>query len=119
LLENFYNIAENKGRYYEQAAKVRRLLKQDFDSALSQVDALLTPTTGHSAPKLSEIQTANLETRLRDDYFTQPANLCGLPAISIPFGHCSVGLPLGVQVICPFGYDTLCLELARLLEQEN
>ncbi|KAH7729539.1 amidase [Aphelenchoides avenae] len=115
---NFYNIRENRGRYFQQAAKVRRLIKEDFERVFRKegVHALLTPVTGHSAPLYSEVKNEQFRAQQRrDDYFTQPANMSGLPAISVPFGLCSQGLPLGVQVICDYLQDDLCLEVADLL----
>jgi len=114
---NFYNIKESRGRYYDQAAKVRRLIKRDFEQAFSCVDALLTPTTAHSAPLLSEVKNMDLQSQRRDDYFTQPANMCGLPAVSVPFSKSSNGLPLGIQIICAYGQDKFCLALAERLKK--
>uniref|UniRef100_A0A914BWF9 Glutamyl-tRNA(Gln) amidotransferase subunit A, mitochondrial n=1 Tax=Acrobeloides nanus TaxID=290746 RepID=A0A914BWF9_9BILA len=115
---NFYNIKENKGKYFRQAAKVRRLIKEDFDRVFKEqgVDALLTPVTSHSALLNSEIQMDHFRTRQRyDDYFTQPVNMGGLPAISVPFSNCSKGRPIGLQIICDYLNDDLCLRLSDLL----
>lgn len=125
--------SRNRGRYFQQAAKVRRLIKEDFERVFRAegVHALLTPVTGHSAPLYSEVKDEKFRAQQRrDDYFTQPANMSGnwfrqpttriniivgLPAMSVPFGVCSQGLPLGVQVICDYLQDDLCLEVAEFL----
>jgi Asp-tRNA(Asn)/Glu-tRNA(Gln) amidotransferase A subunit family amidase len=57
----------------------------ESSTSATAVDALLTPTTAHSAPLFSQVQRMDLEKRLRDDFFTQPANMAGLPAISVIF----------------------------------
>jgi aspartyl-tRNA(Asn)/glutamyl-tRNA(Gln) amidotransferase subunit A len=84
---NFYNIKENKGKYFRQAAKVRRLIKEDFDRVFKEqgVDALLTPVTSHSTLLNSEMQMDHFRTRQRyDDYFTQPVNMGGMLFLPCP-----------------------------------
>uniref|UniRef100_A0AC34F4I7 Glutamyl-tRNA(Gln) amidotransferase subunit A, mitochondrial n=1 Tax=Panagrolaimus sp. ES5 TaxID=591445 RepID=A0AC34F4I7_9BILA len=117
---NYYNVRENRGKYFQQAAKVRRLIKQDFDQAFNEVDVLLTPVTSHSAPYYSEVSAAKFKHRQRqDDYYTQPANMAGLPAISIPFSTCDEGLPIGVQLICNYLEDYRLLDIANILYKLN
>lgn len=97
---------------------MRRLLAADFKQAFSRVHALLVPATSQSAPMLSEVRRRTLAQRRRDDFFTQSANLCGLPAIAVPFGRCaSHGRPLGMQLITDFLQDRLCLRLGAALER--
>uniref|UniRef100_A0AC35FVI4 Glutamyl-tRNA(Gln) amidotransferase subunit A, mitochondrial n=1 Tax=Panagrolaimus sp. PS1159 TaxID=55785 RepID=A0AC35FVI4_9BILA len=117
---NYYNVRENRGKYFQQAAKVRRLIKEDFDRAFNDVDVLLTPVTSHSAPYYSVVSAAKFKHRQRqDDYFTQPANMAGLPAISIPFSNCNEGLPIGVQLICNYLEDFRLLDIANKFCQLN
>uniref|UniRef100_A0AC34RF68 Glutamyl-tRNA(Gln) amidotransferase subunit A, mitochondrial n=1 Tax=Panagrolaimus sp. JU765 TaxID=591449 RepID=A0AC34RF68_9BILA len=111
---NYYNVRENRGKYFQQAAKVRRLIKSDFDQVFQKVDALLTPVTSHSVPLYSEVKAVKFKSRQRqDDYFTQPANMAGLPAISVPFGQCDNGYPMGLQIICDYLQDYKCLDIAQ------
>jgi aspartyl-tRNA(Asn)/glutamyl-tRNA(Gln) amidotransferase subunit A len=84
--------------YYLRAQKLRALILQDFTDVFQQVDALLTPT----APSAAFAQGENMDDPVKmylNDVFTVPADLAGVPAISIPAGLDANGLPLGLQVI--------------------
>jgi aspartyl-tRNA(Asn)/glutamyl-tRNA(Gln) amidotransferase subunit A len=84
--------------YYLKAQKVRRLIKEDFDRAFSDVDLLITPTTPTTAFKLAEKSNDPLQMYL-SDIFTVSANLAGIPGINIPVGMNSESLPIGLQVL--------------------
>ncbi|MFQ3623411.1 MAG: Asp-tRNA(Asn)/Glu-tRNA(Gln) amidotransferase subunit GatA [Acetobacteraceae bacterium] len=84
--------------YYLKAQKVRALIKRDFDEAWHGVDAILTPATPSSAFAIGEKQDDPV-TMYLNDVFTVPANLAGLPGISVPAGLDPGGLPLGLQVL--------------------
>lgn len=84
--------------YYRKAQKIRRLIKSDFDRVFHEVDYILSPTTPTTAFKLKEKIDDPLSMYLNDIY-TASINLAGIPAISIPAGYDSNGLPYGVQVI--------------------
>lgn len=84
--------------YYRKAQQVRTLIGQDFDNAYEKVDAILTPTTPSGAFGIGEKADDPVSMYL-NDVFTVPANLAGLPAISIPAGYDGQGLPLGLQLI--------------------
>ncbi len=84
--------------YYTQAQKVRALIARDFDRAFELCDILLTPTAPSAAFALGEKQADPLAMYL-NDVFTVPASLAGLPAMSVPAGLDSQGLPLGLQLI--------------------
>jgi len=100
--------------YYLKAMKVRTLIKRDFDEAFKKVDVILTPTAPGVAFKLGE-KSNPLEMYL-SDIFTIPANLAGVPAISVPCGFSS-GLPIGLQLLTkPFDEPTL-LGAAQAFEQ--
>lgn len=101
--------------YYQKAQQVRTLVKQDFDSALQQVDLLATPTSPSVAFRLGEKIEDPLSMYL-SDVCTIPINLAGVPAISIPCGF-SDGLPIGLQLIGrPFDEGTL-LRVAYAFER--
>ena len=103
--------------YYLKAQQVRRLIKQDFDIAFNNVDAILTPTTPTAAFELG-VQTSDPITMYLNDVFTVPANLAGLPGISVPSGLSKQGLPLGLQLItAPFREDRL-FSIARSIEAQ-
>ncbi len=84
--------------YFTQASKVRSLIARDFDRAWTQCDLLLTPTAPSAAFALGEKSADPLAMYL-NDVFTVPSSLAGLPAMSVPGGLDSQGLPLGLQVI--------------------
>jgi aspartyl-tRNA(Asn)/glutamyl-tRNA(Gln) amidotransferase subunit A len=84
--------------YYLRAQKVRSLILKDFEDVFQRVDALVTPT----APSAAFGQGENMDDPIKmylNDVFTVPANLAGVPAMSVPAGLDSNGLPLGLQVI--------------------
>ncbi len=84
--------------YYTQAQKVRALIARDFDQAFEKCDLLLTPTAPSASFALGEKQADPLAMYL-NDVFTVPASLAGIPAMSVPGGLDSAGLPLGLQII--------------------
>ncbi len=93
--------------YYTKAQKVRALILRDFHEAFRQVDALLTPTTPNAAFAQGD-KTADPVTMYLNDVFTVPGDLAGIPAMSVPAGLDSTGLPLGLQVMGkPFDEETV------------
>jgi aspartyl-tRNA(Asn)/glutamyl-tRNA(Gln) amidotransferase subunit A len=100
--------------YYLRAQKVRTLIRQDFESAFERCDVLLLPTTPEPAFRLGERTVDPLKMYL-SDVFTVPANLAGLPAISIPAGLVD-GLPVGVQLYAPPLAEPKLLQAAAALE---
>lgn len=93
--------------YYKKAQQVRTLIKRDFDEAFKDVDAILTPTTPTPAFRIGEKVSDPLQMYL-SDIFTIPANLAGVPAISIPCGFTPDGLPVGLQIMGrPFDEGTI------------
>jgi aspartyl-tRNA(Asn)/glutamyl-tRNA(Gln) amidotransferase subunit A len=83
--------------YYLRAQKVRTLIRRDFEKAFERCDVIATPTTPSPAFKLGE-KTANPLEMYLADVFTVPANLAGVPGISVPCGFSS-GLPIGLQFV--------------------
>ena len=86
--------------YYLKALKVRRLIKNEFDEAFSKVDLILTPTAPNTSYKFGEKANDPLAMYL-EDICTVPANLAGIPGISIPAGMSSSNLPIGMQLLGP------------------
>ncbi|MBG29962.1 MAG: Asp-tRNA(Asn)/Glu-tRNA(Gln) amidotransferase GatCAB subunit A [Opitutae bacterium] len=84
--------------YYLRAQKTRTLIRQDFEKAFEQVDAILTPTSPTPAFKQGERNEDPIAMYL-SDVFTISVNLAGLPGISVPCGFTEGGLPVGLQVI--------------------
>ncbi len=101
--------------YYRKAQQVRTLVRADFDSVFSRVDALVCPTTPSTAFRIGEKVDDPLEMYLSDVY-TVPVNIAGICAISIPAGRVD-GLPVGLQLLGrPMG-ETAILTLAGAFQR--
>lgn len=93
--------------YYRRAQKVRRKIKEETNRLLSEADLILSPVCPGTAFKIGEKAEDPIEMYL-SDIFTVHANLAGIPAISLPLGMHSNGLPFGVQLMGKtFDEDTL------------
>jgi aspartyl-tRNA(Asn)/glutamyl-tRNA(Gln) amidotransferase subunit A len=103
--------------YYGQAQKVRTLIIRDYESAFAQADVLLSPTTPTTAFRIGEKADDPLAMYL-SDVFTIPANLAGVPAISVPAGLDATGLPIGLQFTAPVLEEQLLLRAARAFEAD-
>jgi aspartyl-tRNA(Asn)/glutamyl-tRNA(Gln) amidotransferase subunit A len=126
-------VAENKRRimigsyvlssgyfdaYYQQAQKARTLLVRAYNELFETYDVLLGPTAPTPAFKLGENTEDPVKMYLAD-VMTVPPSLAGLPAISVPAGFSSNGLPIGVQLIGKRRSDAALLALARTIEEKN
>ena len=100
--------------YYSNAQKVRRILRDKTNEILEKFDFILLPTTPKTAFKSGEI--SDPVTMYLEDIFTVQANLTGLPAISIPLGTHSNGMPFGVQLIGRKFAEQQMLAFAKELE---
>ena len=101
-------------QYYLRAAKVRTLIAQDFARAFEKVDLLLTPTAPTTAFKIGEKKDP-LSMYL-SDIFTIPANLAGLPGLSVPAGMVQ-NLPVGVQLLGPKFSENMLFEVGEAIEE--
>ena len=101
--------------YYKKAQKVRTLIRKDFDNAFKKVDILLTPTCPSTAFLKGDFANDPLSMYL-SDLLTVPANLAGLPAISIPCGFDANGLPIGLQLIGNVLEEHIILNAANIFE---
>jgi aspartyl-tRNA(Asn)/glutamyl-tRNA(Gln) amidotransferase subunit A len=109
IMVGTYALSEGYAdQYYNQALKVRRLIKGDYEVAFSQADLLLGPVTPTPAFPLGDKIDDPIQMFLCD-LFTVGANLAGVPAISLPAGINSDGLPVAIQLHAPV------LEESRLL----
>ena len=95
--------------YYLKAQRVRRLIRNDFDTAFENVDAILTPATPSAAFPVGR-KVDDPVTNFLNDVFTVPANLAGLPGMAVPAGMNGDGLPLGYS----FWPDLLTRQLYML-----
>ena len=102
--------------YYKKAQQVRTLIRRDFDRAFDTVDVLLTPTSPTTAFGFGAHSDDPLAMYLAD-LLTIPANMAGLPAISLPCGFDTAGLPIGVQLITGVLQEERLLQVAWHYEQ--
>ena len=104
--------------YYGQAQKVRTLVARDFEAAFERADVLVSPTAPTTAFKIGEKVDDPLAMYL-NDLATIPANLAGVPGISIPSGLAPEdGLPVGLQVMAPPLADDQLYRVGAALERE-
>ena len=103
-------------QYYLRAAKVRTLIAQDFARAFEKVDLLLTPTAPTTAFKIGEKKDP-LSMYL-SDIFTIPANLAGLPGLSVPVGTIK-NLPVGVQLLGPKFSENMLFDVGEAIERKK
>ena len=114
MLGTYVLSARHYEAYYEQAQRVRTLIKHDVQRALKQVDVVITPTTPTTAFRIGE-KRHSLEMYLSDLY-TAMANLTGIPALSMPCGSDSQGLPIGLQIMADHFQENLVFQVAYWLE---
>jgi aspartyl-tRNA(Asn)/glutamyl-tRNA(Gln) amidotransferase subunit A len=103
--------------YYRKAQQVRTLIRRDFDRAFEAVDVLLTPTSPTTAFRFGAHTDDPLAMYLAD-LLTIPANLAGLPALSLPCGFDDQGLPIGLQLITGVLQEERLLQVAHAYEQD-
>ena len=102
--------------YYGQAQKVRTLISRDFEAAFAKADVLVSPTAPTTAFRLGEKLDDPLAMYL-NDLATIPANLAGVPGISVPSGLADEdGLPAGFQILAPALADDRCYRVGAALE---
>ena len=102
--------------YYGRAMRVRTLIKQDYDKAFEQVDALLAPVCPTPPFRIGEKIDDPLAMYLSDIY-TVTANLAGIPGLSVPCGFTSEGLPVGMQILGKQFAESAILNLAYAYSQ--
>ena len=116
MLGTFALSAGYADQYYNQALKVRRLIRDDFDAAFKEVDVLLIPTSPTAAFKIGERIEDPLAMYLSDIY-TITTNLAGIPGLSVPCGLTRSGLPIGMQLLAPAFAEENLLRTARVFER--
>ena len=103
--------------YYGQAQKVRTLIIRDYEAAFEGFDVLVSPTSPTTAFRIGEKADDPMAMYL-NDIFTIPANLAGVPAISVPCGLDEAGLPVGVQLTAPVLDEQTLFRAAHALESD-
>lgn len=117
LLGTFALSAGYSEAYYLKACQVRRKISEDFNDAFSSCDVLVGPVTNEPAFELGE-KSKDPIAMYYNDLFTTPASLAGLPAMSLPIGVTSDGLPVGLQIIGPSFKDAAMIQWAQALESQ-
>jgi aspartyl-tRNA(Asn)/glutamyl-tRNA(Gln) amidotransferase subunit A len=101
--------------YYRKAQKIRRLIKNDFQSAFEEVDVIMGPTSPHTAFAIGS-QNDDPVTMYLEDIYTIAVNLAGLPGISIPAGFIN-NLPVGLQIVGKDFAEAQLLNVAHKFQQ--
>ncbi len=115
LLGTFVLSSGYHDAYYRRACGVRELIRSDFSDAFSKVDLIASPVAPTPAFRLGEHAQSPIQMYLNDLY-TIPANLAGLPALSVPVDPHPTGLPVGLQLMGPAGGEDLLLSVGSRLE---
>ena len=116
ILGTYALSAGSFDKFYGAALKVRTLIQRDFDAAFAKADVLVSPTAPTTAFKFGE-KVADPLAMYLNDIATIPANLAGLPGISVPIGLADEDqLPVGIQFLAPSYKDGLLYEVGAALE---
>ncbi len=92
--------------YYAKALAVRSMIEKEFETLFEQVDMIATPTSPF-LPFVAGEKVADPLAMYMSDFFAVPANIAGIPAISLPAGHAKNGLPIGLQLMAPLFEDKM------------
>lgn len=104
--------------YYLKAQKVRTLVKQDFEKAFENVDAMVAPVTPTTAFKIGE-KAADPVKMYLEDILTTPVSITGVPALSVPCGFSKEGSPIGLQIIGPQFGEPVLLKIGAAFQRET
>ncbi len=113
ILGTFSLSSAHSGDFYLKAQKVRELIKQDFQKAFKDVDAIIMPTTPSGAFKIGEVE--DILTLYLADLFTCPANMAGVPSLTVPFGKDKNNMPLGLQICGNYFDEDVLYKVAALM----
>ena len=115
LLGNYVLSSGFYDAYYNKAQNLRNLIRNKFNKAFEQFDVLIAPTSPVTAPRLDCTYTSPEESYMAD-VCVAPANIAGIPAISIPCGFDSKNLPIGMQLMGPKFSESILLNTAHQFE---
>ncbi len=116
MVGTFVSSAGHADAYYKQALKARTLIIEDFNRAFEQVDVLMAPVSPTPAFKVGEKANDPLAMYLADA-LAIPPSAAGVPALSLPCGFTTKGLPVGLQIIGKHWAEALILQVAAAYEQ--
>ncbi len=120
LMGMYVSAAQYSEQYYNQALKIRSLIRRDFEDVFDpqgkyRLDALLTPTTPTPAFKMDAVYGDSVLMQYADQ-LTVPANHAGVPGVSLPAGLSAAGLPLGIQLLGADYTESALLRIGRVYE---
>jgi len=118
LVGNYVLSVGHAGEFYDNAQRVRRVIRKEFKDIFDKVDVLVMPSHSVPAFKIGEYDDDKLTMDLQD-YFTCPMNLAGVPGLSIPVGFTKDKKPLGMQLIGPHLSEGLLLQTAHAYQQKT
>ena len=119
LAGNYFLLKKHYKKYFDQALRVRRLIRDDYLRVWSQCDLLLTPVTLTPPPLYSAFSSVDNRTQTAtQDFCTQPMNLAGVPALTLPVKLSRSHLPISLQLVAPWQQDDKLLQLAAWIEKE-
>lgn len=116
MLGNYVLSSGYFDAYYNKAKKLQRLIRKEFSEAFEKCDAIILPTTPYTAFKIGE-KMKDPVTMYLEDLFTVPANIAGIPAISVPYAKAENGLPLGMQFLAKPREDDMLFDLSEKFMQ--
>ena len=117
ILGTFILSAGYCDKYYKKALAVKERLKQEFDALLSVYDAIISPVYPSSAPIMGK-SGLSLEEVYKNDAFTVPSSIAGLPSLTLPCGKDDLGLPVGIQIIGKAFSESKLYRIGFALESE-
>ena len=117
VIGSYVLSGKNAKTYYYKALKIRKAIINSFDEIFKKYDLIIGPTTTNFAYKLGESEDDAVKSFF-DDLFTNPVNMAGLPAISIPIGFGKNNLPIGMQIIANHFDEATIYKLASYIERE-
>lgn len=103
--------------YYNKAVALRNIIKEELTKAFEKYDAIITPTTPTPAFGIGEKADDPVAMYL-SDLFTVPANIAQVPALSVPSGKTTSGLPIGFQIIGPKFSEKKLFEIGKIVENK-
>ena len=118
MLGNYVLSSGYYDAFYRKAKRVQKVIRKEFEDALSKCDVLISPTTATPAFKLGEKSNDHVAMYLTD-IFTVPINIAGVPALSMPCGKNAEGLPIGMQIIGKHFDEQTIYQVANAFEQAH
>ena len=117
MVGSYLLSGENANIYYQKALKIRNAFKQEFNKVFQNYDLIIGPTTTTLPYKIGE-SLNDPNKGFLDDILTNPINMAGLPAMSLPIAFSKDHLPIGIQIIGNKFDEKTIYQLGAFLEKE-